>query len=57
MLKLSGFSASPPDAPSYIKDQVTYVTKAAAGFGAVREIAEIIIQAQGNWKKIVESFS
>jgi 3-deoxy-D-manno-octulosonate 8-phosphate phosphatase (KDO 8-P phosphatase) len=57
MLKLSGFSVSPPDAPRYIKDQVTYVTKATAGFGVVREIAEIILRAQGNWTKILESFS
>jgi 3-deoxy-D-manno-octulosonate 8-phosphate phosphatase (KDO 8-P phosphatase) len=34
-----------------------YVTKAAAGHGAIREIAETILQAQGRWASFVQEYS
>ncbi|MGA9777660.1 MAG: 3-deoxy-D-manno-octulosonate 8-phosphate phosphatase, partial [Verrucomicrobiia bacterium] len=33
-----------------------YVTRAAGGHGAVRETAELILQAQGKWDAIVAHY-
>jgi len=34
-----------------------YVTRAHGGHGAVREVAVMILKAQGKWRGIVEEFS
>jgi 3-deoxy-D-manno-octulosonate 8-phosphate phosphatase (KDO 8-P phosphatase) len=44
---LCGFAACPSDAVEAIKQRAHYIATAAGGNGAVREIAEIILQAQG----------
>lgn len=46
VLKKVGFSASVPGAPTQVRDQVHYVTKAAGGFGAVRELVEGVLESQ-----------
>src|SRR6266545_988661 len=46
-LRAVGFSASPADALPPIRKAVTYVCKAKGGDGAVREVAEMILEAQG----------
>ncbi|MBL7998555.1 MAG: HAD hydrolase family protein, partial [Candidatus Kapabacteria bacterium] len=45
-IQAAGFSAAPADATDYIKSRVSYVTHANGGYGAVREVAEMILQAQ-----------
>jgi YrbI family 3-deoxy-D-manno-octulosonate 8-phosphate phosphatase len=51
-LKAVGFSASPADGLPAIRRVVTYVCRAKGGEGAVREVAEMILEAQGKspWK-------
>jgi len=51
-LKAVGFSASPADGLLPIRKVVTYVCRAKGGEGAVREVAEMILEAQGKspWK-------
>lgn len=51
-LRAVGFSASPADGLAPIRNVVTYVCKAKGGEGAVREVAEMILEAQGKspWK-------
>ncbi|MFM8541015.1 MAG: KdsC family phosphatase [Nitrospira sp.] len=51
-LKAVGFSASPADGLLPIRKVVTYVCRAKGGEGAVREVAEMILKAQGKspWK-------
>ena len=39
------------------KAEAHWVTKAAGGHGAVREVIEKILQAQGKWKATVEMFA
>ena len=34
-----------------------YVTHARGGFGAVREVVEIILRAQGRWADVIERYS
>jgi 3-deoxy-D-manno-octulosonate 8-phosphate phosphatase (KDO 8-P phosphatase) len=42
-----GFGASVPDAPPAVRDRAHYVTRRAGGRGAVREVCELILIAQG----------
>ncbi len=47
LLKSSGISAAPVNAPSYIQKQVHHVTQKSGGGGAFREFVEWIIQENG----------
>ncbi len=47
LLRRVGFAASVPNAPPIVQSHVQYVTRAAGGRGAVREVCECILQAQG----------
>ena len=51
-----GFSATVPDAPAEVKRHVHYVTTAHGGRGAVREVVEMILRAQGHWDGIVDNY-
>ncbi|MGB8435774.1 MAG: HAD family hydrolase [Burkholderiales bacterium] len=42
-----GFAASVPGAPESVRSRVHYVTRAAGGRGAVRELCEFVLDAQG----------
>jgi len=42
-----GFAASVPAAPDAVRSRVHYVTRAAGGRGAAREICEFVLDAQG----------
>lgn len=46
-MRRSGFAVTVPDAPQLVKEHAHYVTRNGGGRGAVREIAEFIMQAQG----------
>ena len=46
-LQAVGFSAAPADALPAVRKAVTYVCRAKGGEGAVREVAEMILEAQG----------
>jgi 3-deoxy-D-manno-octulosonate 8-phosphate phosphatase (KDO 8-P phosphatase) len=39
------------------KSQVDYVTRASGGHGAVREIVDLLLRANGAWKKLVKEIS
>ena len=43
-----GFSASVPNAIERVKERADYVTKTAGGYGAVREIADLILTLKDN---------
>ncbi|HEY9167212.1 MAG TPA: HAD hydrolase family protein [Candidatus Kryptonia bacterium] len=47
LLQKVGFSAAPANAVRDIKMQVDYVAKASGGHGAVREVIDLILKAQG----------
>jgi 3-deoxy-D-manno-octulosonate 8-phosphate phosphatase (KDO 8-P phosphatase) len=42
-----GFAASVPAAPEYVRSRAAYVTRAAGGEGAVREVADFVLHAKG----------
>ncbi|WP_375585317.1 KdsC family phosphatase [Cyclobacterium xiamenense] len=47
LLRRVGFSAAPSDAMPYILDNVHYVCKKQGGKGVFREVADLILYAQG----------
>jgi len=48
-----GLSATPNDARSYIKSHVDLVLESKGGDGALRDFADIILDAQGKLKEII----
>jgi 3-deoxy-D-manno-octulosonate 8-phosphate phosphatase (KDO 8-P phosphatase) len=56
VLKQVGFSVAVADAVDVVKKNVDYVTKNKGGHGAVREVCEMILQAQGKWPEIAEKY-
>jgi 3-deoxy-D-manno-octulosonate 8-phosphate phosphatase (KDO 8-P phosphatase) len=56
VLKRVGFSAAVADALDVVKKSVDYVTKSGGGRGAVRELCELILQAQGKWPEIAAKY-
>lgn len=49
-----GFSACPADAAQEIQDVCDYVARANGGHGAVREVLERLLRAQGKWDAAVK---
>jgi 3-deoxy-D-manno-octulosonate 8-phosphate phosphatase (KDO 8-P phosphatase) len=45
-----GFSASVPNGHAEVQARVHYVTQAAGGRGAAREVCDFILRAQGNYE-------
>ena len=51
-----GLAISVPAAPESVKQRAHYVTKKAGGHGAVRELCELIMQAQGTFEAQMAPF-
>lgn len=49
-----GLSACPADAPIYIQEQVEYVCTKKGGDGSFREIADLLLDAKGLLRKVIE---
>ena len=56
ILRRAGLAFAPADARPEVKRCAHYVTSAAGGAGAVREIAEILLQAQGYWDALLKKY-
>ncbi len=56
VLKSVGFSVAVADAIDVVKKSVHYVTENQGGNGAVREICEMILKAQGKWPEIAARY-
>lgn len=56
MLRKVGFSAAPADADPRLLERVDRPLTAAGGRGAVRELAEIVLRARGEWAAIAARF-
>ena len=57
VLKRVGWAAAPANARPEVRSAVHFVSRAKGGSGAIREIAEILLKAQGLWKGIVDEYS
>ena len=51
-----GLACAVSDAVPEVKERVHFVTGAPGGRGAVREVAELILKAQGKWDLIIENY-
>ena len=51
-----GFSVAVADAVAETKDSAHYVTSLKGGCGAVREVCELILKAQGRWEELMTEF-
>lgn len=56
ILSRAGFAAAPNDGEEAIKAHVDFITKNRGGEGAVRELIDLILKAQGLYEKSVEKF-
>ncbi len=52
-----GLGATVPNAPELLQRRAHYVTRTEGGSGAVRELAELILDAQGKLKGLLRSYS
>lgn len=52
----AGLGVSVPNAPSYVRAAANHVTARIGGDGAVRELCELILQAQGHWESIMTRY-
>ena len=53
VLQQVGFACTVPEGVAEVRAVVHHVTRARAGFGAVREVIEVLLKAQGHWDGIV----
>jgi 3-deoxy-D-manno-octulosonate 8-phosphate phosphatase (KDO 8-P phosphatase) len=55
VLRAVGLAACPADAAAEVKESAHLITRAPGGRGAVREVVEVILKAQGTWSELVGS--
>ena len=51
VLRRCGFACAPAGAPEPVQQHAHYVTTTAAGAGAVREVCEFVLRAQGKLER------
>ena len=56
IVECAGLSACPCDAVAEIRSRVDYISRAKGGRGAARELVELVLKAQGHWKKLLASY-
>jgi len=55
LLTRCGFAATVPAAPEALKSRAHYVTRSGGGHGAVREVCEFILRAQGALERAINA--
>lgn len=56
VLTRCGFACAPHEAPEAVRSRVHYVAAAPAGRGAVREVCEIVLHAQGALERALQEY-
>lgn len=56
VIRRVGLGMTVANAPLILQQQADYISKAPGGMGAVREICEFIMQAQGTYSDIIEPY-
>lgn len=56
IMRECGLAVAVSNACKEIKDVAHYVTKKSGGRGAVREVVEILLKAQGKWKQALKIY-
>ena len=56
LMAQAGLAVAVADAALEVRERAHYVTAANGGNGAIREIVELILKAQGRWDELVKSY-
>lgn len=56
LLRRVGFAAAPADAVAEVLPFAHLVTKNRGGWGAVREVCDLILKAQGSWDSVTSRY-
>jgi 3-deoxy-D-manno-octulosonate 8-phosphate phosphatase (KDO 8-P phosphatase) len=56
LMMKSGLGVAVADAAPETRERARYVTNAAGGFGAVREVVELILKSQGRWDDLIKGY-
>lgn len=56
VMRAVGFSMAPSDARPEVLEVADFVSASPGGMGAVREMAEVILKAQGHWPTIMARY-
>ena len=56
VMRRVGFSVATANARAEVKKCADYVTEVAGGQGAVREVVEMLLEAQGYWPEILKKY-
>lgn len=57
LMRRVGFAVAVADAADETRAAAHYVTRLNGGFGAVREVCELILKAQGRWAELMRVYS
>jgi 3-deoxy-D-manno-octulosonate 8-phosphate phosphatase (KDO 8-P phosphatase) len=56
-MRRAGFAAAPADAIEEARQSAHYVCRLAGGRGAVREVVDLVLKAQGRWDAMIAKFT
>lgn len=56
ILKRVGLAVAVPNAMDEVKEIAHYITKKTGGRGAVREVCDILLKAQGKWTEVTRKY-
>ena len=56
LMRRAGLAAAVADATEETRAAAHYVTRLPGGFGAVREICELILKSQGRWDELMKRY-
>jgi 3-deoxy-D-manno-octulosonate 8-phosphate phosphatase (KDO 8-P phosphatase) len=56
LMSRSGLAVAVGDGSDEVIAQAHYVTKTRGGSGAVREVIELILKAQGRWSELIAEY-
>ena len=56
LLRRAGLAVAVPDAVDEVLASAHYMTRHAGGDGAVREICDLIMKAQGSWQTVISRY-
>jgi 3-deoxy-D-manno-octulosonate 8-phosphate phosphatase (KDO 8-P phosphatase) len=56
VMRRVGFAVAVPNASSHVLPHAHYVTRASGGWGACREVCELILHTQGLWESVTARY-
>jgi 3-deoxy-D-manno-octulosonate 8-phosphate phosphatase (KDO 8-P phosphatase) len=57
VLARAGFTAAPADAVDEVRARVDWVSDARGGYGAARQLVELVLRSQGRWDGVIRRYT